>query len=123
MGFPGSSAGKESTYSAGDPGSIPGSGRSAGEGIGYPLQCSWAFLVAQLVNVGDLGSTPGLGRSPGEGKGYPLQYSGLENSVDCIVHRITKSQTGLSDFPFHFVCISSWLLGSIFSADVPWCVC
>ena len=35
---------------------------------------------------GDLGSIPGLGRSPGEGKGYPLQYSGLENSMDCIVH-------------------------------------
>ena len=37
-------------------------------------------------NAGDLGSIPGLGRSPGEGKGYPLQYSGLENSMDCIVH-------------------------------------
>ena len=37
-------------------------------------------------NVGDLGSVPGLGRSPGEGKGYPLQVSGLENSMDCIVH-------------------------------------
>ena len=36
--------------------------------------------------MGDLGSIPGLGRSPGEGKGYPLQYSGLENSMDCIVH-------------------------------------
>ena len=41
-------------------------------------------------NVGDLGSIPGLGRSPGEGKGYPLQYSILENSMDCIVHRVTK---------------------------------
>ena len=48
-GFPSSSAGKESTYNAGDPSSIPESGRSAGEGIGYPLQYSWAFLVAQLV--------------------------------------------------------------------------
>ena len=38
-------------------------------------------------NVGDLGSIPGLGRSPGEGKGYALQYSGLENSMDCIVMR------------------------------------
>ena len=44
-----SSAGKESACNAGDPGSIPGSGRSATEGIGYPLQCSWASLVAQLV--------------------------------------------------------------------------
>ena len=43
-------------------------------------------------NEGDLGSVPGLGRSPGEGKGYPLQYSGLENSMDCIVHGFAKSQ-------------------------------
>ena len=49
MGFPDSSAGKEATCNAGDPGSIPGSGRSAGEGIGCPLQYSWASLVAQLV--------------------------------------------------------------------------
>ena len=48
-GFPGSSAGKESACSAGDPGSIPGSGRSPGEGIGYPLHYSWASLVAQMV--------------------------------------------------------------------------
>ena len=64
-GFPGDSAGKEST-----------------------------------CNVGDLGSIPGLGRSPGEGKGYPLQYSGLENSMDCIVNGVTKSWTRLSDFHF-----------------------
>ena len=49
MGFPGGSAGKESACNAGDPDSIPGSGRSPGEGIGYPLQYSWASLVAQLV--------------------------------------------------------------------------
>ena len=53
-------------------------------------------------NVGDLSSVPGLGRSPGEGKGYPLQYSGLENSMDCIVHAVTKTQTRLSDLHFHF---------------------
>ena len=47
--FPNSSVGKESACNAGDPGSIPGLGRSAGERIGYPLQCSWASLVAQLV--------------------------------------------------------------------------
>ena len=45
--------------------------------------------------MGDLGSIPGLGRSPGEGKGFTLQYSGLENSIDCIVHGIAKSQTRL----------------------------
>ena len=48
-------------------------------------------------NVGDLGSIPGVERSPGEGKGYPLQYSGLENSMDCIGHGVTKSWTWLSD--------------------------
>ena len=41
----------------------------------------------------DLGLIPGLGRSPGEGKGYPLQYSGLENSMDCIVHGVAKGRT------------------------------
>ena len=50
--------------------------------------------------MGDLGSIPGLGRSPGEGKSYPLQYSGVENSMDCIVHGVTKSQKLLSDFHF-----------------------
>ena len=48
-GFPGSSAGKESTCNAGDSGSIPGLGRSAGEGIGYAIQYSWASLVTQMV--------------------------------------------------------------------------
>ena len=52
-------------------------------------------------NVGDLSSIPGLGRSPGEGKGCPLQYSGLENSMDCIVHAVAKSWILLSDFHFH----------------------
>ena len=65
-GFPGGSAGKEST-----------------------------------CTVGDLGSIPGLGRSPGEGNDYPFQYSGLENSINCIVHGVTKSWTQLSDFHFH----------------------
>ena len=51
-------------------------------------------------NAGDLGLIPGLGRSPGEGKSYPLQYSGLENSMDCIVHGIAKSRTRLSNFHF-----------------------
>ena len=48
-GFPGSSAGKEFACNAGDPSSIPGSGRSPGDGIGYPLHYPWAFLVAQMV--------------------------------------------------------------------------
>ena len=55
-------------------------------------------------NAGDLGSIPGLGRYPGEGKGYPFQYSGLENSMDCIVHGVAKSKTLLSDFhSFHLI--------------------
>ena len=89
--FPDSSVGKESACNAGDPGSIPGSGRSTGEGIGYLLQCSWASLVhcsagkESSSSVEDLGLIPGLERCPGEGKCYPLQYSGLENSMDCKV--------------------------------------
>ena len=51
-------------------------------------------------NVGDLGSVPGLGRSPGGGNSYPLQYSGLESSMDCIVHGVAKSRTWLSNFQF-----------------------
>ena len=58
-------------------------------------------------NVGGLGLIPGLGRSPGEGKGYPLQYSGLENSMNCIVHILAKSWTWLSDFHFHFLILCS----------------
>ena len=85
-GFPGGSAGKESTCNAGHPSSIPRSGRLAGEGIGYSLQYSWASLVAQLVkNPPAMRETwisvPGLGKSPGEKKGYPLQYSVPENSM------------------------------------------
>ena len=102
QGFHDSSVGKESVCSAQDPSSIPGLGRSAGERIGYPLQYSWASLVAQLVesisNAAGLGSIPGLGRSPGDRKGYLLQYSGLENSMDCIVHGVTKSWTRLHNF-------------------------
>ena len=63
--------------------------------LGFP--CSSAGKESSC-NAGDLGSVPGLGRSSGEGKGYPLQYSGLENSMDCIVHGVAKSWTRLSDF-------------------------
>jgi len=56
-----------------------------------------------VCNAGDLGSILGLGRCPGEGKGYPLQYSGLENSMDYIVHRVAKSQIQLSDFHFYSI--------------------
>ena len=107
--FPHSSVGKESACNAGDPGSIPGWGRSPGKGIGYPLQYSWASLVAQLVkNLPATWETwvQSLGQEdpPGEGKGYPRQYCGLENSMDCIVHGVTKCRTWLSDF--HFLSLS-----------------
>ena len=46
-----------------------------------------------VCSVGNLGSIPGLERCPGKGKGYPLQYSGLENSMDCTIHGVAKSQT------------------------------
>ena len=67
--------------------------------LGFP--CDSAGKES-TCNAGDLGSIPGLGRSPGEENGYPLQYSGLENSMDCIVHGVTKSWIQLSDFHFHF---------------------
>ena len=72
---------------------------------------SWIYIAGfpggsagkeSACNAGDLGSIPGLGRSPGEGKCYPIWYSGLENSMDCIVHGVAKSQTRLSNFHFHF---------------------
>ena len=63
--------------------------------LGFPCGSAGKEITC---NVGDLGSIPGLGRSPGEGKGYPLQYSGLENSMDCVVQGGTKSWTRLSHF-------------------------
>ena len=51
-------------------------------------------------NAVDLGLIPGLGGSPGEGNSYPLQYSGLENSMNCIVHGVTENQIRLSNFHF-----------------------
>ena len=107
LGFPDSSVGKESACNAGDPGSIPGSGRSSREGISYPIQCSWISLVAQLIKNPPATSKTwvwslGWEKSPEEGKGYPLQYSCLENSMDCIAHGVARSQTRLSHFHLHF---------------------
>ena len=73
MGFPDSSVSKESTCNAGDPSWISGSGRSDGEGIGYPLQYSCGSAGKESAcNAGDLGFIAGLGRSPREGNSYPL---------------------------------------------------
>ena len=66
--------------------------------LGFP--CGAAGKES-ACNARDLGSIPELGRSLGEGKGYPFWYSGLENSMDSIVHGVEKSRTRLSDFHFH----------------------
>ena len=102
----------ESACTGGDPSSIPGLRRSAGEGIGYPLQYSWASLVAQMVKkppaMQEIGVLiPGLWRSPGGGHGNPLQCSRLENPMDrgawwATVHGVTQSRAWLSDLHFHF---------------------
>ena len=78
-GFPDSSFGKQSTCNARDPASIPGLGRSAGEGIGYPFQGRVGFPCdsacrESACKAGDHSSIPGLGRSAGEGIGYPPQH-------------------------------------------------
>ena len=71
--------------------------------LGFP--CGLAGKES-ACSAGGLGLIPGLGRSPGEGKGYPLQYSGLENSMGCIVHGAAKNWTQLSNYHFHFSNIS-----------------
>ena len=68
------------------------------QGLLYPV----AQLVTKLPAMQETWvRSLDWGKSPGEGNGYPLQYSGLENSMDCIVHGVTKSWTQLSDFHFH----------------------
>ena len=104
--FPDSSVGKESACNAGDPSLIPGLGRSSIEGIDYPLQYSWASLVAQLVNnppaiwetwVQSLGLEDPLEK----GKATHSSIRG-QNSMGCIVHEVAKSWTQLSNFHFTF---------------------
>ena len=98
-GFPGSSVGKESACNAGDPGSISGSGRATGEGIGYPLQYSWSSLVAQLVR-----NPPAMRETWVRSLGWedPLKYGKVTNSSILTVHGVTKSRTRLTNFHFHF---------------------
>ena len=89
-GFP---VGKESTSNVGDPGQEDPLERDR---LPTPAFSGFPCVSAgkeSACNAGDLGLIPRLGRSPGEGKGYPLQHSGLENSMDCIVHGMTESQT------------------------------
>ena len=91
--FPGGSAGKESACNAGDPSLIPGLGRSAGEGIGYPLQYSWAFFVAQLVK-----NPPAMWETWVRSLGW--QSSILAWRIPRTVHGVAKSQTRLNNFRF-----------------------
>ena len=93
---------KESVCSAGDCSSTPGSGRSTGEGISYPLQYSWASLVAQLLKnplaMGETGLRS-LGWEDPLEKGTPTHSSILAWRIPwTIIHGIAKSWTGLSDF-------------------------
>ena len=108
LSLPDSSVGKEFACNAGDPGSIPGLGRSAGEGRNkLPTPVFLAFPYGSggkesACNAGDLGSIPGWGRSPGEENGSPLHYSCLENPMDrgawwATLHRVAKSPTQPSD--------------------------
>ena len=94
LGFPCGSAHKESTCKAGDPGSIPGLGRSHGEGIGYPLQYSWASLVVQLIK-----NLPAMWETWVQSMGWedPVEKGKDTNSsmlawMDCIVHGILQAR-------------------------------
>ena len=126
MGFPGDSAGKESTCSAGDPGSIPGSGSCPAEGIGYPLQYSWVSLIAQMLRIslqcGRPGFDPWVGRCSGGGHGNPFQYSCLENP-----HR-QRYRVGYSPWSHKESDMTEWLSTHkesyrfIFATCFVWCV-
>ena len=86
-------------------------GASASASVLVNIQGCFACGSARkefTCNAGDLGLIPGLEKSSGEGKGYPFQYSGLENSLDCIVHGVAKSWTQLSNFHFSFR-TTSWI--------------
>ena len=97
MGFLDSSAGKKFTCNAGNPGLIPGWGRSPGEGIGYPLQYSWASLVVQLVkNPPAMQETwvwSWVGKIPWRRERLPTPVFWPGESTDCIDHGVIKSQT------------------------------
>ena len=102
LGFPDSSVGKESACNAGPwfdswVRKIPCKRDRLPTPVFLGFPCGSADKEP-TCNVEDLGLIPGLERSPGGGKGYPLQYSGLENSMDCVVPGVTQSQTRLSDF-------------------------
>ena len=108
MGFPNSSAGKESTCNAGDPGLIPGSGRFPEEGIDYPFQYSWASQMTQTVKnlpaIRDTWVWTLAWEDPLE-KGtasvfLPGEFHGQRSLASCTVHEVTKSRTQRCNFHF-----------------------
>ena len=117
LGFPGSSAGKESACNAGDPGSIPGSGRSAGGGIGYPLQYFWVSLGAQLVkNVPAIRETwldPWVGKIPWRRESpptpvfWPGEFHGVYSSCGCKESDTTEQLSLFKNITYLFGCTGS----------------
>ena len=98
LGFHGVLAGKESACRAGEPQFNSWVRKILWRRDRIPTPVFLGFPCdspnkEHACNAGDLGKIPGLGRSPGEGKSYPPQYSGLENSMDCIVHGVAKNWT------------------------------
>ena len=127
--FPRGSAGKEPTCNAGDPGSIPGLGRSPGEGKGYPLQYTGEFhgqsMGSQRVGQGWATFTFTFWSL---GNGNLLQYPCLENPMDgrtwwATVHGVEKSRTRLSDFTFTSMCSVNSAVTQSKSSEVAnvWC--
>ena len=110
VGFPGGSDGEESICNAGDPGSIPGSGRSPGEGIGCLLQNAWASLVAQLVK-----NPPAVRETWVQSLGWedPLEMGKATHSsilawrIPCMVQGVAKSGTRLCDSHLHYPLVST----------------
>ena len=125
MGFPDSSVGKEPTCNAGDPGSIPGSRRSSGEGISYPFQYSWASLVAQLVKnppAMQETSVQSLGWEDPLEKGKATHSSILAWRISWTVQSmgVTKSGTQLSDFhSLTYTCLDMYTHN--YTAYTKWC--
>ena len=125
--FPDSSVGKESFCKAGDPGLIPGSGRSAWEGIGYPLQYSWASLVAQLGKESTcqfrrhkrLKYDPWVGKIPWRRAWQPIpvslpRESHGQRSLAATVRGVTESQTRLIEHAMRWVRGKSLKIGGVY---------
>ena len=115
LGFSDSSVSKESTCNTGDPGLIPGSGRSAGEGIGYPLQYSWASLVAQLVKNSPTGRETWVCSRGWEGpleKGKATHSSILAWRIPRTVYPWGHKEADTTEPLFHFFLIT-WEFGNM----------